>query len=303
MSKTRITVVAVALIAGIAVSSSASARPAPQVGRVPDPKIHITFNNQSFEDVEGGSTVIVPMLGQDDCVNGESHDLICNDETQSSFGNDKYGSFWKSVKKSDADNGGLMIDPTEAITNKYTVAVTFSISDALGAETDTFARIITYSIGRDPESMLYEDCGVYLMYTSELVGYEGDPGVVVGNYCDGVKIDSRGTLFNVSADSPDVITIAATRGEDGNTCLYLISDGGFANRIADCFTDPSDIVRGEHSNEINVGKIGFFMDDNGEVPDVGKLYDIRIWDRPLNRAQLDRVYSPPAAPSLSLIRI
>ena len=301
MSRSKIFLSVVTAVAATALASAGSldaAGSAPKVARVPDPKIHITFNNDSYDDIEGGSTVIMPMSGKEPCYMGTEHFLICNDETQSRFGNDKYGSYWKSVKASDSDNGGLIIEPNEAITDAYTVAVTFSMSDVLTAEANTFARIITYSIGRDDgASILNEDCGVYMIHTAELTEYSGPDGVVIGNYCDGVEIDSRGTLFSTSADSPDVITIAATRGSDGNTCLYLISDGGFANRIADCFTDPSDYVLGDHGNEINLGKIGFFMDDNGEVPDSAKLYDVRIWDRPLNRTMLDRAYTTPGSPS------
>ena len=298
MSKSRFVLSAICLAACIGVSATASATPLkPRVVNL-TPTIRLPFNNESFEDVAGGSTVIVPMAGHDPCVDEGENKVICSDETQSVFGVDEHGSYWKTVQKAGYNNGGLMVDPNTPITTTYTMAVTFSLVEDVTGDYDNYTRVIHPSIGRDaPEhSILYTDCGLYLMATPEFVGYTGEAGIAPGNYCNGVMIGNGARHVDVSEAGSEVITLVLTRDSDDQMCMYEVSSGGAVDRIGNCFSDSLDYIPLVSESQINDGMIGFFMDDNGEWPVSAKIYDIRIWDRSLNINQLDRVYQTPATP-------
>ena len=263
--------------------ADATAVPAPPVENL-RPDIRVTFDNESFTPVRDTASVHVPVVGgtgaYDDCYLGDADaKVICNSAT-SGFGSDDNGSYWQMHKELDAQNGGIVIDPNTPITNQYTIAVTFSIEDDA---TTGYRHIISPSAVRADSTYGTSDNGVYVEHKT----VDETPITQVVNYGP-VNMDQTNTRFSTASGDPDVITLISTRSDDGRMCLFMVKSGGAVIRLVECGTD-------EGGDQINDGMIGLFQDDSGEVADNAKIYDVRIWDRPLNQRQLGKVYAGPTA--------
>jgi hypothetical protein len=211
-----------------------------------------------------------------DTLGGDTVTVYTNDggdpsNATQTFGTDATGSFWEWTS-SNARGGGFTIDANLLDPSNYSIALRFRFN-----QVSSYNKIIDYL---DRAS----DTGFYLL----------------DGQVDFYPLGTGTTTYG----SNDLVDLIATRDSATDTFTVYLSDGS-GNYVKNLEVhDPGDT-----SVPIDLGalaRFGFFYDDldtSDEATDTGKVYEIKIWNRPLASFEVTAALGNNAVVNESDIRV